>query len=200
MSRPAGDLSDALSGLGARLRLPALERQHDRRAVIGAYVLVNSAISIGLLAAVAAITDEPFVFPSLGPTAFLLFFAATSVQACPRNVICGHFVGVLAGALGLVLFGLTSVAPDLDDVTWPRVGAVTVALCLTLSVMVWLGVPHAPAGATTLIVALGLLRTPEQLAILMAAVVLLAMQGFAINRLAGIAYPVWAPPTPAAQS
>ena len=72
-------------------------------------------------------------------------------------------------------------------------GAATMSLCLTLSLMVWLGVPHAPAGATTLIVSLGLLRTPEQLAILMLAVVLLIVQGFAINRLAGLPYPVWAP-------
>ena len=59
--------------------------------------------------------------------------------------------------------------------------------------MVWLGVPHAPAGATTLIVSLGLLRTPEQLAILMLAVVLLLILGFLINRLAGLPYPIWAP-------
>ena len=67
------------------------------------------------------------------------------------------------------------------------------ALGLTLSLMVWLGVPHAPAGATTLIVATGLLRTPLQLAVLMTAVVLLVVQGFIINRLAGIPYPVWGP-------
>ena len=67
------------------------------------------------------------------------------------------------------------------------------ALCLTLSLMVWLGVPHAPAGATTLIVALGLMRTPEQLVILMIAVVLMIVEGFVINRLAGLPYPLWAP-------
>ena len=54
---------------------------------------------------------------------------------------------------------------------------------------VWARVPHPPAGATTLIVSLGILREPEQLAVLMAAVVLLVVQGFVINRLAGIAYP-----------
>lgn len=188
-----GDLATAVHGLATRLRLPALQARHDHRAVLGAYVLVNSAISIGILAAVAALTDEPFVFPSLGPTAFLLFFGATTVSACPRNVICGHLIAVLAGALALAVFGVGSQAPDLDDVTWSRVGAVTLALCLTLSVMVWLGVPHAPAGATTLIVALGLMRTPAQLAILMAAVALVVLQGFAINRLAGIPYPAWSP-------
>jgi len=59
--------------------------------------------------------------------------------------------------------------------------------------MVWAHVPHPPAGATTLIVSLGILREPWQLAVLMLAVVLLVIQGFVINRLAGIPYPLWSP-------
>ncbi len=59
--------------------------------------------------------------------------------------------------------------------------------------MVWAGVPHPPGGATTLIVSLGVLREPQQLLVLMAAVVLLVVQGFAINGLAGIPYPWWRP-------
>jgi CBS domain-containing membrane protein len=74
---------------------------------------------------------------------------------------------------------------------------VTLSLCLTLSVMVWLHVPHAPAGATTLIVALGLMRTPGQLTVLIIAVVLMIGQGIAINRLASLPYPWWAPRAPA---
>ena len=66
-------------------------------------------------------------------------------------------------------------------------------LGLTSGVMVWARVPHPPAGATTLIVSLGILREPEQLAVLMIAVALLLVQGFVINRLAGIPYPTWAP-------
>ena len=193
MSSAFGDLPEAVRGLGARLRLTALERHHNNRVVLGLYVLINSALAIAVLASVAALTDQPFIFPSLGPTAFLLFFAGMNVQSAPRNAFFGHLIGVVAGFLALVLFGLTSTAPNLEDVTWDRVGAATVSLCLTLSLMVWLGVPHAPAGATTLIVSLGLLRTPEQLAILMLAVVLLLILGFLINRLAGLPYPIWAP-------
>jgi CBS-domain-containing membrane protein len=59
--------------------------------------------------------------------------------------------------------------------------------------MVWCRVPHPPAGATTLIVSLGILREPEQLAVLMLAVVLLVVQGYVINHLAGIDYPRWSP-------
>ena len=61
--------------------------------------------------------------------------------------------------------------------------------------MVWARVPHPPAGATTLIVSLGILREPAQLAVLMVAVVLLTVQGYVINRLAGIDVPRWAPRT-----
>ncbi|MCB0916121.1 MAG: HPP family protein [Actinobacteria bacterium] len=182
-----------MHGWGARLQLPGLQRRHNSRAILGLYVLLNSAIAIGILASLAAVTDEPFVFPSLGPTAFLLFYAALGTQSAPRNVFFGHLIGVLAGYFALVLFGLTAVAPNLEDVTWARVGAATVSLCLTLSAMVWFGVPHAPAGATTLIVSLGLMRTPGQLTILMVAVLLMIGQGIVINRLAGLPYPLWAP-------
>jgi CBS-domain-containing membrane protein len=189
-----GDLSAQVHGLAVRFGLRRLERRHNSRAVLGTYVLLNSAISIGVLAGLAALTRQPFVFPSLGPTAFLLFYGASGAQAAPRNVFCGHLIGVLAGYLALVIFGLTTTPPNLSDITAPRIGAVTVSLCLTLSFMVWLNVPHAPAGATTLIVGLGLMRTPVQLTILMVAVALMILQGMAINRLAMLPYPLWAPP------
>jgi len=194
-----GDLPAQVHGLAVRFGLRRLQQRHDSRAVLGTYVLINSAISIGILAGIAALTKQPFVFPSLGPTAFLLFYSALGAQAAPRNVFCGHLIAVLAGYLALAIFGLTTAPPELSNVTAPRIGAVTVSLCLTLSVMVWLNVPHAPAGATTLIVGLGLMRTPGQLAVLMIAVVLMIAQGIAINRLAMIPYPLWAPRKESAQ-
>jgi CBS domain-containing membrane protein len=44
-----------------------------------------------------------------------------------------------------------------------------------------------------LIVSLGILRQPWQLVLLMVAVILLTLQAFFINRLAGIPYPLWNP-------
>jgi CBS-domain-containing membrane protein len=78
-------------------------------------------------------------------------------------------------------------------VQWPNVAAAALSLGLTSGAMVWLKLPHPPAGATTLIVSLGILRAPWQLATLMVAVALLVVQGIVINRLAGIDYPLWAP-------
>jgi CBS-domain-containing membrane protein len=77
-------------------------------------------------------------------------------------------------------------------VTLDRVGAAALSLGLTSGLMVWFKVPHPPAAATTLIVSLGVLTEPSELAVLMAAVIVLVCQGYLINRVAGIDYPVWA--------
>jgi CBS-domain-containing membrane protein len=52
-------------------------------------------------------------------------------------------------------------------------------------------VSHPPAGATTLIVSLGIISQPKELVIIEVAVILLTAQAFAINRLAGVPYPLW---------
>lgn len=187
-----------VSGLARRARLTALVERHDSTFVLGLFAFVNGVIAIGTMALVALVTGEPFVFPSLGPTAFLLFYTPLLPASSPRNTVCGHAIGAAAGYLSLVAFGLTDDLPALaTSVTGARVGAAALSLGLTSGAMVWARTPHPPAGATTLIVSLGILREPEQLAVLMLAVVLLVVQGFVINRLAGIPYPVWRPaPSP----
>jgi CBS-domain-containing membrane protein len=190
-------MSEVLLGLGRRLRLPALASRHSSRLVLGLFAGLNGCISIALMALVAWATGEPFVFPSLGPTAFLLFYTPHLPAASPRNTVAGHLIGVLAGWFALVAFGLQDTGPAVAvGVTPARVGAAAVSLGLTALFMVWFAVPHPPAGATTLIISLGILRTASQLAVLMGGVVLLVLQGIVINRLAGVEYPYWSPPPP----
>ncbi|MGH8916196.1 MAG: HPP family protein [Acidimicrobiia bacterium] len=192
-----GQMNAIVLGLARRLRVPALVERHSSTAVMGLFALVNGVISIGVMAAAAWVTGSPFVFPSLGPTAFLFFYTPTAASAAPRNTVFGHLIGAVAGYLSLVWFGLTEAAPALTGgMTAARIGAAAVSLGLTSGLMVWLRVPHPPAGATTLIVSLGILRTPGQLAVLMLAVGLLTVQGFIINRMAGIDYPLWSPRSP----
>lgn len=189
-----------LYGIGDRLRIPTLTSRHSSIAVMGLFAMVNGIVSIAVMAGAAALAHQPLVFPSLGPTAFLLFFTPTCAEASPRNAVSGHAIGALAGYLSLNLFGLTELGPALiEGVTIPRVGAAALSLGLTSGFMVWLRVPHPPAAATTLIVSLGVLTEPSELAVLMAAVVVLVLQGLAINRVAGIDYPLWAPHGPAAR-
>ena len=187
-------MNSVVLGLARRLRVPALIERHSSTSVMGLFAMVNGIISIGIMAAAAWATGSPFVFPSLGPTAFLFFYTPLAASAAPRNTIFGHLIGAVSGYLSLLLFGLSEAAPALTTgVTVARVGAAALSLGLTSGLMVWLRVPHPPAGATTLIVSLGILRTPGQLAVLMLAVVLLTIQGFVMNRVAGIDYPPWRP-------
>lgn len=193
-SGPRDPIGGRMSNRGRRLRLRSLTARYNPTFVLGVFALLNGFLSIALMALAALATRQPFVFPSLGPTAFLLFYTPLAPSASPRNTFFGHLIGALAGYLALVVFGLLHAGPALIvGVTAARVGAAALSLGLTAGFMVWLRVPHPPAGATTLIVSLGILTNPGQLAVLMAAVVLLLAQGFAINRLAGLDYPIWAP-------
>lgn len=189
-----GEMSEVVRGLFMRLRLPWLTERYARVPVLALFSFINGCISIGLMSVLALITGSPFIFPSLGPTAFLFFYTPTAPAASPRNTLIGHGIGVLAGYFSLLVTGLTAAGPALAvGVTWPRVIAAALSLGLTAGVMVLARSPHPPAGATTLIISLGILTKPWQLLLLMGAVVLLTLQAFSINRLAGIPYPLWNP-------
>lgn len=189
-----GHLVHVARGLIERFRIKSLEERHGSTLVLALFSCVNGFISIALVSIVALVSHQPFVFPSLGPTAFLFFYTPLAPAASPRNAICGHLIGAVAGWASLAAFGLLHAAPAIAaGVTGARVGAAALSLALTSGLMVLFRVPHPPAGATTLIVSLGILRTPVHLVILMAAVALLSLQAFVINRLAGLPYPLWAP-------
>lgn len=189
-----GEMSDIVQGIFRRARLNWLMQHYARIPVLALFSFINGCISIGLMSILAVLTRSPFIFPSLGPTAFLFFYTPTAPSASPRNTIVGHAIGALMGYLSLVVTGLTMAGPaTVIGVSWPRVIAAALSLGLTAGLMVLLKSPHPPAGATTLIVSLGILRQPWQLVLLMIAVVILTLQALIINRLAGISYPLWNP-------
>lgn len=177
-----------------RLQLTELVKHHDPTRVLALFSLINGSLSIGLLAGVAHFTESPFIFPSLGPTAFLLFYQPTARASAPRNTLFGHLIGASLGWLCLWIFGLLDAPAALHSgVGLERIGAAALSLGGTSALMVLLGAVHPPAGATTLIVSLGLMPHLWQIPVLMGAVLLLTGQAFLINRLAGIRYPYWRP-------
>ncbi|MBL0311564.1 MAG: HPP family protein [Holophagaceae bacterium] len=163
------------------------------RPVWAAFMFVNGFISIGLLALTAKITRTPFIFPSLGPTAFLFFFSPASPTASPRHTILGHAIGIACGYGALLLFGLAGApAQGPGEMVTPRILAATLSLAGTGALMILLRAAHPPAGATALIISLGFITRPTHLLALEAAVILMTLQAIAINRLAGLDYPLWA--------
>lgn len=175
-----------------RLRLNWLLAHLPPKFVWAVYVFLNSFVTIALLTLLALLTRSPFVFPSLGPTAYLFFFTPLAESSSPRNAVFGHAIGLLCGFAAYKVTGMHPFPEGFGgEVYWPRILASALALSLTGSIMVLLHVSHPPAGATTMIVSLGILAKPEYLLIIEVAVVLVAAQAFVINRLAGLPYPVW---------
>ena len=179
--------------LVARLQIAQLVSRYPERQIWALFMFLNGFLTIGVLAGVAMLSRTPFVFPSLGPTAFLIFFAPRAPAASPRNTIYGHAIGILCGYGALWLFNLHHAPPAMaTGVSAARIGAAALSLASTGALMILLKAAHPPAGATTLIISLGIVTRPFHLLVIEIAVALLTLQAIAINRLAGIDYPLWA--------
>jgi len=175
-----------------RLRLAWLLDHFPPRVVWSVYVFINGFLTIALLALLAVISHNPFVFPSLGPTAYLLFIAPLQQNSSPRNTILGHAIGLICGYGAYTLTGAANMPFGVHPgVYWPRILAAALSLSATGALMVLLRADHPPAGATTLIVSLGIISKPRELVIIEVAVFLLVAQALVINRLAGLPYPLW---------
>ena len=199
MDRPPGTQPlqllepEVTRGLVARLRLTRLLGRFPERPVWALFMFINGFITIALLAGVAMLTRVPFVFPSLGPTAFLFFFTPLLPTASPRNCVIGHAIGIACGYGALLVTGLEHAPPAMmTGVDLHRVVAAALSLSATGGLMILLKAAHPPAGATTLIISLGIVTKPLHLLTIELAVMLLAVQAIVINRLAGLDYPIWA--------
>lgn len=187
----SGEMRDVLEGLAARFGFHPFERWRVGP-LLGVFAFANGAVSFAILGTLAVLIDQPFVFPSLGPTAVLLIYKPLDKVSSPRCIVLGHLVGVASGYVALVAFGRTQAAPVFaGSFTWGAAGAAALSLALTASLMTVLDVPHPPAAATTLIVSLGVLHHPIHLVVLMTAVVLLGAQGVMVNQAAGLDVAVW---------
>lgn len=135
----------------------------------------SAGVLMAVLGSIAWATAWPFIFPSLGPTAYMLALRQESIPA--RRVIGGHAVGVLCG---LLAYGLCAPGVALGDPVavlaadgFRLAASGTLAVVLTTVGMLVTRTPHAPACATTLIVALGLLSTWWDGAVIVGAVTVL---------------------------
>ncbi|HEY7789733.1 MAG TPA: HPP family protein [Vicinamibacterales bacterium] len=179
-------------GLLARLRLTRLLGRFPPRPIWAAFMFINGFITICILSGVAELSNTPFIFPSLGPTAILFFATPLSPSASPRHTIIGHAIGIVCGYGALVLTGLQYHPAALQvGVNEPRILAAALSLAATSALMILLKAAHPPAGATTLIVSLGIVTRPFYLGVIEIAVALLTVQAVVINRLAGLDYPFW---------
>jgi hypothetical protein len=142
---------------------------------------VGTSLYAGLLFTVLGViawgSGQPFVFPSLGPSAFILAFERRGERTRTYRVVGSHVIGVVAGFLAYSLFAsglaLTTTPEPLSSAGLALALSGMLSIVLTSWGMIATDTIHAPACATTLIVSLGLLSTPLQVGIIVVSVVLL---------------------------
>lgn len=146
-------------------------------------IAIGTGLSAILLGAVSMALREPFLLPPMGATAFLLFFAPTMPASKPRAVLLGTAIALLFGYGSLILTGNAEVASAVSvGFDERRVLGCTLALAGTSTMMALLKAAHPPAGATTLVVALGLVREPKHLLVMEAGVALLLGLRWALSQ------------------
>lgn len=144
------------------------------------------------LGALSLSAGTPFLFPSLGATAFLLLSAPRAPAAQPRSAILGHLIGAAAGWSARAACGLDGIEATIVAGGGPEhVLAAGLALAATCALMGLLRAEHPPAGATTLIVALGFLPEAWHVALVGASAALLVLEVRVLQRLHGEVHPWW---------
>lgn len=130
-----------------------------RALVVSAY----AGVLVAITGVIAWATGRPFLFPSLGPSAYVLATARGGETVTARRVLGGHLVGVLGGlfAYHLLADGLviTAVTPAFALDQLRLAASAILSVVLTTAGMILTETVHPPACATTLIVSLGLLSS-----------------------------------------
>jgi hypothetical protein len=138
-------------------------------------------IAVGLSAWLAGM---PWLIPSLGPTAYLQCENPAHPSARFYNTVVGHAIGLAAGLFAVTILQANGSPGLLIDhqIVLVRVWAAAIALALTILIGLMLKASHPPAAATTLLVALGALKTRNDFINAALGVLIVALFGEALRR------------------
>ncbi len=161
----------------AKRGIPALPQQ-VWAPLAGAFLMFVAG-GIGVLA------GQPWLFPSLATTASLQIETPTQPGARFYNTVVGHGAALAMGFLAVAIFranDLPGVAVS-GHIVAARLWATVLAMGLTTLVTILLRAPNPAAGATTLLVSLGLFRTWRDAVVVVVGVLIVAVVGDALRRL-----------------
>ena len=111
----------------------------------------------GIVGGLGLAFQQPWLFPSLGPTIFIHTVTPHQQAAQPWNTFVGHGIGAASAFLALALFGALHAPSAMigAQVTFSRIAASALAVALTIGGQIPARAGHAPATATTLLITLG---------------------------------------------
>lgn len=152
-----------------------------------------------VLGSAAWASGQPFVFPSLGPSAFILAFDRRGERTRTYRVVGSHLIGAIAGYIAYTALAsgvtLTATPDPLSGDGLRLTASGFSSLVLTSWAMIATDTNHAPACATTLIVSLGLLSTALEVATIVVSVIILVevhvIVLYMFKRLVGSSHPLY---------
>jgi len=107
--------------------------------------------------------ENAVVIASIGATAFIVFTMPRNIAAAPRRVIGGHLIGLFSGSL-CALIPHSSILPSIV--------VYSLAVGISILLMVALDAEHPPAGGTALGVAITGFSPNVMIAVLTSSIVL----------------------------
>ena len=141
---------------------------------------ILSAVGILIIAVIGVVTHQPLLFPSLGPTIFVVTLAPNEPIVRFRNIILGHGLGIVSALMATPIIGLLQYklcSSELCAQFGPGVAA-ALAVALTIILQVPVHALHPPAAATTMLLVLGGIKPEWQsIIIIMSSVLFIATYG-----------------------
>jgi CBS-domain-containing membrane protein len=174
-SEPNKDKSGRLESLyqylvGAPGRFAAGRRCHINDIRIGwkahckEYLLQSIAATIVVFIIFFAVTPErPVIAASIGASTFIVFAMPNNHTAQPKRVVGGHIIGILCGSL-------FSFFPQMTML--PSIAVYSIAVGLSIFLMVALNLEHPPDSGTALGIALNGFSIDVAIAVILSALVL----------------------------
>lgn len=146
---------------------------------------VWEAVLILIVGITAWAAGQPWLFASLGPTAYEQAEKPHMNSARLYNVLVGHFVALGCGFLGVAIMSAWG-APKVNATTFismARLGASVIAVAVTTLLCLKLKASQPAALATTLLVTLGPYDTARGALWIAAGVVIIAAVGEPVRRM-----------------
>ena len=140
---------------------------------------VASASAILVAGLLGLAFHRPWLFASLGPSAFQLAEYPEQKSARAYNTIVGHLSGLAMGFAAVAVLGAWDAPKVLSThhLTAIRVWASVIAIALTSAMILALRASHPPAGSTTLLVSLGSFSTWADVRVVVIGVAIIAAVG-----------------------
>ena len=160
--------------------------------IIYVWLALTAAVGLAVPTAIGIWLAAPLIFPPLASSALMVASQSQRHNAHPRAVLLGHGCGAIAGLVIVYALDLRDQAGALDSPTPVHGVAALLSVILCILLMSVVGVVHAPALSTALMIGLGLIVGLFHILVLLVGAALLTLTLGPIHRIAGVRYPWWA--------